>query len=246
MQLQFSTWPEVEAYLEQSQGIIVPIGSSEQHGPMGLIGTDALCPEVIAQRAAEEASIMVGPTLSVGMSQHHLGFAGSITLRPTTLIAVIKDYVNSLALNGFRRFYFLNGHGGNVATIGAAFSEIYSERSLQGHALPSVECCLMNWYQFEGVSKLSAEYYGNREGSHATPSEIAVTQYAFPESIKSVELAPAPAETRRFTDAKRYRELYPDGRMRSDSFLARPEHGKEFIDLCVKQLKRDYVQFIQG
>lgn len=47
--LHLSTWPEVEAYLNTSKGMIIPIGSTEQHGPMGLIGTDALCAEAIAK-----------------------------------------------------------------------------------------------------------------------------------------------------------------------------------------------------
>lgn len=244
MQLQHSTWPEVEAYLSHSQGIIIPIGSTEQHGPMGLIGTDAICPEVIAKTAGDEAGIMIGPTLPIGMAQHHLDFAGSITLKPTTLIAVIKDYVNSLTMSGFRYFYFFNGHGGNVSTIGAAFAEIYSERSLQQHALPSIQCGLMNWYQLPGVGKISKELYGDREGAHATPSEIAVTQFAIPGSIKQMEHVKASDESRSFTDAKQFRRLYPDGRMRSDSFLAKPEHGQRYIEHCVDELKKDYRSFV--
>ncbi|MEO0521080.1 MAG: creatininase family protein, partial [Cyanobacteria bacterium P01_A01_bin.116] len=49
MLLHLCTWPEVEAYLERSRGIIFPIGSTEQHGPTGLIGTDAICAEVVAK-----------------------------------------------------------------------------------------------------------------------------------------------------------------------------------------------------
>ena len=158
MRLQFMTWAAVERHLETSKGIVIPIGSTEQHGPIGLIGTDAICPEVIADLAAESSELLIGPTISVGMAQHHLAFPGSIALRPTTLIAVIKDYVLSLARNGFERFYFLNGHGGNIATIGAAFSEIYAETSFDRHSSrPPIRCKLANWFGFPDVADLSKE-----------------------------------------------------------------------------------------
>src|SRR3546814_2908418 len=83
MRLQLMTWMEVEDYLKQHKGIIVPIGSTEQHGPIGLIGTDAICPEVIADKAAGTLGCIVGPTISIGMAQHHLAFPGSVALRPS-------------------------------------------------------------------------------------------------------------------------------------------------------------------
>ena len=125
MQLQLSTWPEVEAYLARSKAILIPIGSTEQHGPNGLLGTDALCPEIISRRAGDEAGILVGPTFNVGQAQHHMGFSGTITLRPSTMIAAMLDWAQSLTRHGFERIYWLNGHGGNIATITAAFSEMY-------------------------------------------------------------------------------------------------------------------------
>ena len=96
MQLALSTWHEVEDYLRTQEGIIVPVGSVEQHGPNGLIGTDHLCAEVVAKGVGDKIGCMVAPTLAYGMSQHHLGFAGSVTLRPSTLMLVVRDVVQSL------------------------------------------------------------------------------------------------------------------------------------------------------
>ena len=86
MQLALSTWQEVEDHLRTSDGIIIPIGSVEQHGPNGLIGTDHLCAEVVAKGVGDKIGCLVAPTLAYGMSQHHLGFTGSATLRPSTLM----------------------------------------------------------------------------------------------------------------------------------------------------------------
>ena len=70
MNLHLQTWEEVETYLKSSKGIIIPIGSTEQHGPNGLIGTDAICAEVIAKGVGEQAGALVGPTINVGMALH--------------------------------------------------------------------------------------------------------------------------------------------------------------------------------
>ncbi len=80
MQLQLKTWQFVDDYLKSKTGIMIPIGSTEQHGPTGLIGTDALTAEMIARGAGEKVGALVAPTISVGMAQHHLAFAGSVTL----------------------------------------------------------------------------------------------------------------------------------------------------------------------
>jgi creatinine amidohydrolase len=245
MQLHLQTWPEVEAYLQTSRAIILPIGSTEQHGPIGVIGTDAICAEIIARGVGEAASALVGPTIGIGMAQHHLGFPGSITLRPSTLIAMLRDIVESLARHGFERFYFLNGHGGNIATLAAAFSEIYAARSLSpaGSVAP-VKCRLRNWWQGQGVGQLARELYGDAEGSHATPSEVAVTQFAYPEAIKSAALDPVIAPRGDFSDAADYRQKFPDGRIGSNSALATPEAGRRLYDLAVAALSKDYLSWV--
>ncbi len=72
MLLHLSTWAEIEAYLQRSKTVVVPIGSNEQHGPTGLLGTDWLCPEIIAHEAQKSGDILVAPTFNIGMAQHLL------------------------------------------------------------------------------------------------------------------------------------------------------------------------------
>ena len=245
MELRFSTWQEVDAYLRDSKAIILPIGSTEQHGPNGLIGTDALCPESLAAALGDKTGALVAPTIAVGMAQHHLRFAGSITLRPSTLIAVILDTVNSLIQHGFERFYFLNGHGGNVATVNAAFAEIYAQFSMatESAGRRAVRCKLVNWWEAEGVMALSKELFGEADGSHATCGEVSLTQFVYPHSIKSAKMDPPIAPSGTFYDATDFRQRYPDGRIGSNPSLANPEAGEKLFNKALAGLEKSYRDF---
>jgi creatinine amidohydrolase len=245
MLLHLSTWSEVEAYIEKSKGIILPIGSTEQHGPTGLIGTDAICAEAVAKGVGEETQAMVGPTINVGMALHHTAFPGTISLRPSTMILLVRDYITSLTKAGFTKFYFINGHGGNIATLKAAFSETYAHlEDLQIPDASKVQCQIGNWFMCGSVYKLAKELYGDKEGSHATPSEVALTQYIYPEAIKQAPLSAEVASGHKIYSATNFRERYPDGRMGSNPALATPEHGKQFYDLAVKELSNSYLEFL--
>ncbi|MDA1099180.1 MAG: creatininase family protein [Proteobacteria bacterium] len=250
MQLQMQTWAEVEGYLETSTMAIMPIGSTEQHGPNGLIGTDAVTAEAIALAVGAATDTMVAPTIAVGMAQHHMAFKGSMTLRPATLIQVIGDYVGSLAHHGFDRFYFINGHGGNGATIEAAFQEIYTAHSLGSHGgenAPSVRCQLRNWWQGPKMGALIKQLFGDKDGMHATISEVSVTQYLFPEHIKSApDMGPPEPFRSRWSDAADYRAKFPDGRIASHPGLATPEAGKQVFDLAVAEIAEEVAAYAQG
>lgn len=237
MQLSLMTWAEAEAAFRASPLVVVPIGSTEQHGPNGLIGTDALNAEAVANAVGQAADAVVTPVIAIGMAQHHLAFAGSITLRPSTLIAYVHDYVFSLARHGVRKFFFINGHGGNIAPLSTAFSEIYATASLDPTGqVPRVRCVQHNWYDQKTVRAYGLQAFGDKEGSHATPSEVALTQHLFPDAIKRVNMPPAVKAHRRFTDAIDYRGLHPDGRMASEPSLATPAHGKALFDAAVSDL----------
>ena len=243
MQLAVSTWQEVEDHLRGSAGIIVPIGSVEQHGPNGLIGTDHLCAEVVAKGVGDATGAAVAPTLAYGMSQHHLGFAGSATLRPSTLMLVVRDVVQSLAAHGFRRFFFINGHGGNVATVTAAFDEIYAAASL-GDAGAAVRCRMSFWFGSR-CKAISEELYPGVDGHHATASEVSLAQYYQPQHVKHAQMSPkVAANAPQFFDAEDYRARFPDGRIGSDPSLSSPEHGKRLFDAAVLDMTEAYKTFL--
>ena len=254
MQLHLSTWEEIEAYLLRSRGIIIPIGSTEQHGPNGLIGTDSICPTAIAGQAALEADILVGPALTLGPAQFNLKFPGTISLRPSTLISVIEDYVLSLAIQGFERFYFLNGHGGNIAVARAAFQEIYTKYSLRAEDSSSPRCRIMSWWEYPKTNSLRLFIYGEKEGMHATPSEVAMAQYVYPGHIKEVskiEWKPLPTEYLNshkgddHFDAKQHRCSHPDGRIGSDPSLAKPEEGQQLLETAAAEMLEEYKKFLE-
>jgi len=246
MQLALSTWHEVEDYLRTSRGIIIPIGATEQHGPNGLIGTDHLDAEFVAKGVGDETGALVAPTLTIGMSQHHLGFTGSITLRPSTLIAVVSDVVTSLIRHGFERFLFINGHGGNVATVTTAFDEIYAGVSMRPPAETwPVRCRMVFWFQGKQCSALRKEMYGDAEGSHATPSEVSLAQFYHPQAIKHAQMSPKVApRSDRFYDAADYRRRYPDGRIGSDPSLSSPEDGERLYQAAVADMAELYRVFV--
>ena len=242
MLLHLSTWAEITQYLRRSRAIVIPIGSNEQHGPTGLLGTDWLCPEIIAHEAHKQANLLVAPTFNIGMAQHHLAFAGTISLRPSTFIAAIGDWIRSLAGHGFEKILFLNGHGGNIASIDAAFSEVYAESSFAKQRAPfALKLC--NWWDLEGVGELARTQFPEGHGTHATPSEIAVTQWAFPDRIKTADYAPPIAPSGPIRDALDFRARFPDGRMGSNPGLATPEKGGELVKLAAQSLVRELAAF---
>lgn len=249
MLLAQSTWREVEAYLERHRTILIPIGSMEQHGPTGLIGTDSICPAVIAEAAGgDDPELLIGPTFAVGCAQHHLAFPGSISLRPSTMIAALRDWAHSLRRHGFERIYWLNGHGGNVATIAAAFAEVYAERSLATppQAPPPLRMQQRNWWEFPEVMACCKRLHPQGDGSHATASEVAVTYAAHPQraALAATErLQPPTAGHGSFTDALHYRDSFPDGRIGSNPAQATAAAGEEIITCAAAALRRDYAAF---
>jgi creatinine amidohydrolase len=112
-----ANWMQIEEYLRQDDRIVLPTGSTEQHGYLSL-GTDAILAERVAAEAAEPLGVPVLPALPFGMAPYFAAFPGSMSLRMTTYIEVLRDLLDGLAAQGFRRIAIVNGHGGNSPASG--------------------------------------------------------------------------------------------------------------------------------
>ncbi len=247
IRLELRSWTEVDEYLKTCKGIILPIGSTEQHGPTGAIGTDAITAEAVAREVGRQTGVLVAPTQVFGMAEHHLGFSGTMSLRPCTLIAVVHDLVLSLARNGFERVFVINGHGGNIASLKAGFAQAYTSAMSQNlHRATYLSCKLVNWFMVKKVIHKAQELYGDMEGQHATPSEISVTLHVEPSLLSKQRPLPPPSPAGPIYGYEDFQRRYPDGRMGSDPFLAKATHGKVFIEQASIALIDDLFNFLSS
>jgi len=130
-------WMQVETYLKSDNRAVLPIGSIEQHCYLSL-GVDAILPERVSIEAAEPLGVPVLPTVNYGVTPYFMAFPGSVSLRVTTLIAVVRDILDGIKRAGFGRVLIVNGHGGNNA-IGQFAQEWMADN-------PSVTVRFHNWW----------------------------------------------------------------------------------------------------
>jgi creatinine amidohydrolase len=123
--LQEKTWSDVAAYLESDNRIILPVGSTEQHGVFSPLGTDTYVALTLSEDSSEKTGVFMAPPLWFGWSPHHLVRPGTISIRAEVLIEVLFDMIQSLSAHGFKRFCVVNGH----RIVNIAWMQIAAERA---------------------------------------------------------------------------------------------------------------------
>jgi creatinine amidohydrolase len=111
--LQEMTWTDVRDYLKSSDMVIIPMGSTEQHGPHLPLGTDYYLALGTAKAISSRTGVVVAPVLMAGYSFYHSGFPGTLSLKPETMEQVLYETAEMLIKYGFRRIMLFNYHGGN-------------------------------------------------------------------------------------------------------------------------------------
>jgi creatinine amidohydrolase len=172
--------------------IIVPVGSTEQHGPHGPLLTDALVPTEVARRAAPRVDALVAPPVNYGLSYPHVGFTGLVHIRIPTFMALIEDLAASLASIGFRRIAFLNGHYDNTYAIAYACANAAPRLPEGTRAFP------INYWDGLTADE-AAEYFGPTAGLHANRAETSAVMAINPDWVDldraNAEMPPFPEVT---------------------------------------------------
>jgi creatinine amidohydrolase len=133
------TWPEVEEALAVTDVAIIPVGSVEQHGRHLPLGTDFYAAVEVSKLIAQRTDVLVAPVVMAGLSAHHLGFPGSLTLSPETFEAVIYETALGLIHHGIRKIILYNGHGGNRASVANIITRINNTTEATAVDLAEVE-----------------------------------------------------------------------------------------------------------
>ncbi|HWD06341.1 MAG TPA: creatininase family protein [Amycolatopsis sp.] len=184
--MQDLTWEEVADHLTRDRVVLVPCGSTEQHGPAGVLGVDSYVATGIAEDTAKRTGALCAPPMWFGDSPHHMAFEGTISLRTETLIAVVKDVCTSLARHGFDRIILINGHkGSNLAALGSA------ARALHEESLPHVIFAVADPLH---LARKVAPTIKETNEHHGGELELSQVLYRYPGRIRTDRLTGAGAD----------------------------------------------------
>jgi len=239
------TWPEVKAALPGIKVAIIPTGSSEQHGPHGTFEVDTARARefclLLAERVYPHA--LVTPCIQIGISPHHMHFPGTLSLRAETYIEVLMDVSRSLYQHGIRRFFFVNGHGGNKPALNLVMNRLRHELGVRS-AVASPTSVADDIIKQRVKSPITG---------HACESEMSQVLYLYPKAMKKEKVekgrireeikatyGKTPIEEGRF-----WEENTENGAL-GDATLATAELGKEVIDVALDRLTAFLQRFMEA
>ncbi len=232
---------ELEIFLQDHDTVLIPVGSTEQHGPHSPLSTDVLIPQEIARRVAEKIGAIVAPPISYALSYPHRGFVGEISLSIETFMAMIRDLAISFAQSGFKRIVFLNGHYDNTYPVAYACAQAADKLPEDAHAFP------LNYWDGMSGDQLAA-YISLAKGMHANEGEVSAILAINPDLVDmeqaNTEFPPFP-ETKTgspaihtaffFTSPGSVYRITRSGTW-GDATQATAEKGEKFLDWGVQSV----------
>ncbi|WP_335999708.1 creatininase family protein [Halorientalis halophila] len=235
MYLADETWPDLGAYFEEESLAIVPLGSTEQHGPHLPEGTDHLIAEALAREVAERTGYLCTPTINVGVSPHHRQFHGTMWVDPSVFRDYVESFSRNLTYHGIDRIVYVNAHGGNVQHL----QEV-------GRRLHETETAFaVEWMWDESIPDLVDDLFA-QNGPHGGPKETAMIMHIAEELVHADRLEDArdggvPSVDEAGTMKFGARTFYDaadntDNGVLGDQTDATPEKGEELFEAASEQL----------
>jgi creatinine amidohydrolase len=239
------TYPEVEEALKTVKLAIIPVGAHEQHGPHMLESCDAVLAEKMANKLAERLfpNVIVAPTVNMGVSHHHLNFAGTISLRPSTLISILKDMIESLKHHGISQFLLLNAHGGNQSTLSVASLELSRELDVKIYYAKTTASAKTAISQY-----VKSPLYG-----HSCEREVSEALYLAPHLVKINRLEKGDIQPGIWKELRpnkavqgpyQYEEMTANGCI-GDATQASEEIGKEIVEEALNNVETTIKEILE-
>ncbi|WP_049972435.1 creatininase family protein [Haladaptatus cibarius] len=180
MYLADKTWPELGDYVAEESVAVVPLGSTEQHGPHLPLATDHLIAEAVAREAADRAGYLCTPTINIGVSPHHKQFHGTMWVDARVFRDYVESFTRNLTYHGIDRVVYVNAHGGNMQHL----REV-GRRLRQDEVAFAVE-----WMWDESIPDLVSDLF-EHNGPHGGPKETAMIMHIACELVRTDQLARA-------------------------------------------------------
>lgn len=238
------TWPEVKEALQTVKIAIIPLGAHEQHGPHMAESCDAVLATEMGKKLTEKLfpDALMTPTINMGISQHHINFPGTISLEPSTLIAILRDMMKSLKHHGIQKFLILNSHGGNQSTLGVAANVLTRELEVEifyAKTTASAKDVMDN--------RLESKLYG-----HSCDREVSEALYLAPHLVRKERLEAGDIQEGKWRKLRPgnplqgfylYEEMTKNGCI-GDATKASLEIGQEIVETALDRLTKAVREFL--
>jgi creatinine amidohydrolase len=175
--LEHMTWPEVKEAFERTSVVVIPIGSTEQHGPHMPVGTDFLVAQELGRRLGERANVIVTPVIPIGYAKYHTTFPGTLSVSEETLTNALIEICDDLLKYGMTHVIFVNGHGGNMRSLGRCGEFLRQE------CVPAAVAC---WWEMTQV--VNPEWLAIGHGDYIETSAM----LAIDDSLPNMDIAKIP------------------------------------------------------
>lgn len=237
------SWRALERHRDAGSVVLIPMGSTEEHGPHNATG-DYLVTDAIAERAAVKARALMTPTIPFSYSEYFRTYPGTITVQGDTLRFLVRDVATSLIEQGFKKLILLNGHKGNEPILQLLIRELRRDYGLLLPVIPALT--------FGRTANLMNELYGDQSVGHGGDPMGSLQSYLHPELVDvdaAEEFGPQPFwgqpsdgpggivfNGQRVMLALNMEDVTPPSGSLSDPRLASAERGERLIKTSVEAI----------